>query len=210
MFYNINQSKEYRELPQSYRYSDGRTTGNFADMPDAEHKAEGFYPLEEVKPAFDYRIETLEFDHYEEMATKVKKHYVKVARDIDVLKSKKLQSLERHKESMLGNSLFQHDGHVWLLTLQAANDATQLQTLVGLTAQFPNPFSWTDADGNEVSMNQLSFTQFATALAAQKLQIIGAAKQHLASINALTDPLQVVEYDFSSGWGNYVPPSEEI
>lgn len=210
MFYNINQSKEYRELPQSYTFADGSTTGNFRDMPDATHKAEGFYPLEEVKPVFDYRIETLEFCHYEEMATKVKKHYVKVARDIDVLKSKKLQSLERHKESMLGNSLFQHDDHVWLLTLQAANDATQLQTLVGLTAQFPTPFSWTDADGNEVAMDQVQFTQFSTALAAQKLQIIGAAKQHLAAINALTDPLQVVEYDFSSGWGNYVPPAEEI
>ena len=209
MYYNVNESKEYRAIPQAYTFSDGSTTGNFADMTPEEQKAEGFYPIEEVRPEHDPRIERLEFKEYKTLTDKVQKVFEKVSIDIEVLRNKKLKAIENHKNSLLNNSLFEYNNKIWVFNSEASANASELDAFVVKAGQFPSPFSWTDADGNEVPMDQTYFNAFSIALGTRKLTIIGVAKTHTAQVNALTDALEIFNYDFSTGWGNYVPPVED-
>lgn len=199
MFYNVNTAKEYTALPKSYTFSNGSTTGNF-DLMTENHVAEGFLPLELDKPTFTAGIQYLQFDSYEVLADKVIKHYIVVNVPLAELKSAKIQDIYDKRDSLLSNSTFTYSNTLFNLTKQAADDASQLQSLIGLTAQFPANFSWTAADGSEFPMTQVEFTQFANALASKKLTVIGIAKYHIAAVNALTVPLEVYNYDFSANW----------
>jgi hypothetical protein len=199
-----------RELPKVHTFADGSKTGNFDSMDTATHVAEGYYPLEEVKPTYDHRIERLTSYADDIQAAKVVRTWTKESISIEVLKSQKIRKIENYEASLAGNSLFRYDDKTWTLSAESASNVDGLQTAMSLPgATFPNPFSWTDADGNEVPMSEAYFQGFAGTMLVAKLTIAGASKTHKAAVSALTEPLDVVEYDYRAGWGNYVPPAPE-
>ena len=198
-----------RKLPQVYNFANGDKTGNFDLLDTATHIAEGFYPLIENNATYDRRIERLNGYTDQINALDVTRTRTKEDIPLDVLKANKCKEIERHEASLLKNSLFQYDSKIWKLTQETAQNVDGLQTAMSLPgATFPSPFSWTDADGNEVAMDQAAFQAFAGAVLTSKLTIAGASKTHVGTVKAQTDPLTVATYDYSAGWGNYVPPVE--
>lgn len=200
--------KKHRELPQEYTYADGRKIGNFNLLPQSEIEAEGFYKINDVIPTYDNRIErvvpgTLVFN-----GTSATQNYVKESIPLDVLKHNKLTAIGNYSKQLLYSSLFQYNNAIYELSTTSTSNASELYVFSTL-ATFPSNFSWTDADGNEVAMTQTQFNNFVIALGTQKLNIIGVSKYHSAAVSALTDPLLVFNYDFSTGWNNYIRPVPE-
>lgn len=187
------------ELPKVYIFSDGSQTGNFDIMGESVHRQEGFFPLEEDRPTPNHGIERVVFDHYEEQATKVVARYRIAAVSIEELKANKCLDIEDKEQELLRRSFFDWSDHTFVLNEEAVNNVVQQKTLNQLKPMNPM-FSWTDADGEEVPMNQLQFEDFAKTIGGAKERIIGAKKYHTQQVKALTEPQAVYDYDFSQGW----------
>lgn len=200
--------RKLRELPQEYVYSDGSRTGNFNDLPQSVIEAEGFYKINDTFPTYDNRIERLVPGDLVFNGTSATQNYIKESIPLDVLKHNKISEIKNYAKQLTTQSLFQHNGAVYELSSVATSNASELYTFSSL-ASFPNNFTWTDAEGNEVSMTEVEFHNFVMALGAQKLNIIGVSKYHITSVTGLTDPLAIYNYDFSTGWNNYIPPQPE-
>jgi hypothetical protein len=213
MYAKVNEGvvvKVLNTLPKAHTFLDGSKTGNFDIMPDHIHIAEKFYPLVEVKPSYDRRIEDLVVDSDVITSLKVTRTYVTQPKDIDILKSQVIRKIERRRDGLSNQSLFQFSNEVFVFSEEVASNVTELRSLVESGVPFPSPFSWTQEDGTEFPMNEATFISFGQTVGAYKLGLIGAAKTHIAAVNALTSALAVVDYDFSSGWGNYVPPEDPV
>ena len=125
------------------------------------------------------------------------------------MKNNKKSEIDRYTDSLVSNSKFEFDSDIFTLNLATPDNAVQLDTVIQSTGVFPDPFSWTDAYGVEVVMNQAKFQSFIAALGAYKLGLITNGKIHKAHVDSKTTADEVVNYDFSTGWNNYVePPSE--
>ena len=199
-----------RELPKQHTFANGGKTGNFDLLDTATQIAEGYYPVVDVRPSVDPRIETLELDSVVIGEDAVTRTYVVVAKDIEVVRTGKIQEIERKEASLAGNSLFLYDEKVWTLSAESSQNVDGLQTAMSLPgATFPSPFSWTDAYGTEVPMTEAYFQGFAGAMLTAKLTISGASKAHVAAVKTLDDALDIANYDYSAGWGNYVEPTPE-
>lgn len=201
--------KRLKAIPQAYTFSDGSKTGNFDIMSDKQLE-EGFYPLEENKPSYNPKIERLIRSSINILSDRVVENFIVEAIPLETLKKQKINQIQKHSDSLINNSLFRHNNHTFTLSKEATDNASELESLSDLTNQFPDPFTWTDADGVEVSMTKAEFTAFVAALGARKLTIVTVSKTHIGTVQALTDPLQIVDYDYSNGWGYYIPPIEEI
>lgn len=200
--------KRLNAIPKAYTFPNGSKTGNFDIMSDKQLE-EGYYPLEKNKPPYNPKIEHLVRSSINILSDKVIENYTVEAMPLETLKKKKINEIQRYSDSLLKSSLFQHNNHTFTLSKEATVYASELESLSDLTNQFPSPFTWTDTDGVEVSMTKVEFTAFVAALGAQKLTIVTASKTHVGTVQALTDPIQIVNYDYSQGWGNYIPPAEE-
>lgn len=192
--------KKTSSLPKAYTFSNGESTGNFDLLDSSVQIAEGYYPLIENKPTYNSNIQKLVLATEVINAENVTHNYAVQDIPIATLKASKFEEIENVLQAKLGLSQFTFDSQVFNFHQQAASDVTQLQTLLGLGAQFPNPFSWTQADGEEYPMDQVAFVQFANALATHKLGLIGTAKFHVASVKALINAQEIYDYDYSGGW----------
>ena len=77
---------------------------------------------------------------------------------------------------------------------------TQQLGLVILGAGIPANLQWKTIGGAFVTMTQTLAGQIFGATAARDTAIFANAEQHIAAVNALTDPAAVLAYDFSTGW----------
>ena len=203
MFVKVENSEVVEKLaalPKSYRFSDGSSTGNFNLLDSSIQVAEGYYPLVENKPTFNQKTQRLVLGSESIESSQVIHNYVVQDIPLSDLRSGRISEVDILLSDKLSLSQFTFDSQVFNFHQQAANDVTQLQTLLGLGAQFPSPFSWTQADGEEYSMNQVQFISFANTLAAHKLGLIGVAKAHVSAIKAISVAQEIVDYDITAGW----------
>lgn len=199
-----------KELPKQHIFANGSRTGNFDMLDTAAQIAEGYYPVVDVRPSVDPRIEALELDSVTVGQDAVTRTYVVAAKDVELVRSGKIQEIERKEASLTASSLFLYDEKVWTLSAESSQNVDGLQTAMSLPgATFPSPFSWTDAYGTEVPMSEAYFQGFAGAMLTAKLTISGASKAHVAAVKALDNALDIANYDYSAGWGNYVEPVPE-
>lgn len=187
-------------LPKTHTFSDGSKTGNFDAMPVATQVAEGYYPVIENRPTYDVQTQRLAVASDTINAEDVTRNYNAEDIPLSELKATKIAEVELLLSDKLALSQFTYDGETFNFHQQAADDATQLQTLLGIGFQFPIGFSWTKADGDEHPLNQVEFVNFANTLAGHKLGLIGTAKTHVATIKAFTTAAEVVAYDIEAGW----------
>lgn len=201
--------KTIKELPITYTFADGSKTGNFNLVPVETLIAEGFYPMTVEDVSFNPKKQIKAFNGYTVNADNVVKNYIAQDIDLAVLKTQKKAEVERHSHSLITSSKFEFAGDIFSLNPESTDNAVQLDTVIQTTGVFPNPFSWTDAYGIEVAMDQTKFNNFIATLGAYKLGIIVNGKTHKALIDSKTTADEVVDYDFSAGWGNYIEPVEE-
>jgi hypothetical protein len=201
--------KTMGQLPKVHTFADGSKTGNF-DLASSDVRiAEGYYPMTDEVVSFDPKKQVKAFSGYTINADSVVKNYTVVDTDLGVLKANKKAEIERYTQSLVASSKFEFDGDVFTLDLATPDNAVQLDTVAQTTGVFPDPFSWTDSYGVEVIMNETKFHNFISVLGAYKLGIIVNGKTHKALVDSKTTADEVVDYDFSTGWGNYVEPVEE-
>ncbi len=58
-------------LPKTGTLSDGRTVSNYDKLSFSVLLSEGWLPLEDVKPQFNYQTQTIKFSHYDILENKV-------------------------------------------------------------------------------------------------------------------------------------------
>lgn len=196
-----NAVTKYQEnLPKAHVFADGSSNGNFDLLDQATQIAEGWYPVEDVKPSFTAEIQRLVLDTTDIQANKVVRTYIVEDIPLAELKAVKFEQIKNLQEEKLNNSTFVFEGEIFSFSKETAENVSQLQAYITSGATFPSPFSWTRTNQTEHPMDQATFTAFGQALAQHKLSIAVAAKTHLATVNALTDAQAIVDYDVTANW----------
>lgn len=189
------------QVPTSWRFSDGRTTGNFDLLSPAEQIAEGWYPLVEVTPEYDQELQRPGGSLDDIQSAQVVRTVIIEDIPLADLQSARLLELQMLLAGKLSASLLTFNGAAFQFNEQLAANCAQLQTSLSVPGvTFPSPFSWTQAEGAEFPMDQAAFESFAAAVAAFKLGLYAAYKAHAAAIKAQTDRSAVATYDISTGW----------
>lgn len=197
---NNRVAKVLRTLPKAMIFPDGSSCGNF-DLLDAEKKKEaGYYSYIDVRPSFDSNTQRLKELDVTISGTTVTTNYEIEDISITEQKIKRIKEIDDILKGKLKESVFEFDGEQFDFSQQVANDASQLLSVVEAGTPFPNGFSWTQRNRNEMAMDLEKFKLFTNKLAAHKLGIIGAAKYHIAMINNLTE--NIYNYNVNQGWGD--------
>lgn len=193
-----NEIKELSELPKQYVFADGSRTGSFHLMDAAILEAEGFFPVEITAANYDPLKEYV-VPQYTKNGNKYIKSYAKVAIDIDMIKERKISEIQNHFSSLIESFTIDYKSTQFTINQETLNNITELQSLVSITGQFPNPFSWTDATGQEVAFTQAEFNNFVQIAGIQKLSYVSTVKTHVATVKALQTVDEILDYKYMGG-----------
>ncbi len=187
-------------LPRAHTFTNGDKTGNFDLMSIATQVQEGYYPLIKSKPAYNSNFQRLVLVDYTINTDDVTANYVVEDIPINELRSSKINEVELLLDASLANSTLVFGNSTFNFSEKMAIDAAELRAAITGGLTFPSGFSWTDASGDEVAMDEAGFNLFGQAIAGHKLGLIGTAKVHIANIKALTDLQAIIDYDVTIGW----------
>lgn len=189
-----------QKLPKHHTFANGNRTGNFDIIDTATQVAEGYYPVEDVRPNYNPNTQSLLFARYDIEAAVVKRVYQSANIPLADAKAAKIGDINDLLETKLLNSQFTYGGEVFNFTPSTASEASELRAALSAGMPFPSGFSWTQANGKEMPMDEASFTAFGLTVAGHKLTLVGTAKAHVANVSALTTVAAVADYDESAGW----------
>lgn len=195
------------QLPKQHTFADGSKIGNFDILPEAKQVEEGYYPVIDETPVYDATYEELQLGDTMINADNVTRTYVKVLRDLDIMKGEKLDHIEALRQEKLKKGTFtvgapvndtfvfrnNGEGNTTLDVMKAkmAADAG----LLDLTS-----FTWTNSVGEEVVLGVLGFPVFMAAAATYEATIDATAKYKRGEVKALTTQQEVAAYDPKTGW----------
>jgi hypothetical protein len=199
----------YQTLPQRYTFTDGSYTGNFADMPLAIHKAEGFLPFIDIRPSYDPLTEEVEYESDTVTEESITRNYVLVdipAENIASAYAERLASAKAGKHTAINNyretlveSGFTFDGHTY------DTKPPSLLNISGTAARclmvdLPDGFTWRDSANEDVVFTTEQFKAF--AITASNFVYINHLKcrAHKDAVTALTSIADVNAYDYTTEW----------
>lgn len=193
--------REFDNLKGSFKFRDGRSTGNIELFSSDELKKEGILPVVDVKPTINESYQKLE-----EVGLTINKDDVtRTWRVIDdslmELKQKRILEVNAMRNRIIDGGIA-FKGNNYESDIISRTNLSGVCTSIALGEPLPNNFSWRNTEGVDVVMDADAVKQFGIAMMTHVYLTHISARAHKDKIKSMTSAKEIAEYEITFNIGD--------
>lgn len=194
-------TREFDNLKGSFKFRDGRSTGNIELFSSDELKKEGILPVVDVKPTINESYQKLE-----EVGLTINKDDVtRTWRVIDdslmELKQKRILEVNAMRNRIIDGGIA-FKGNNYESDVISRTNLSGVCTSIALGEPLPNNFSWRNTEGVDVVMDADAVKQFGIAMMTHVYLTHISARAHKDKIKSMTSAKEIAEYEITFNIGD--------
>lgn len=194
-------TREFDNLKGSFKFRDGRSTGNIELFSSDELKKEGILPVVDVKPTINESYQKLE-----EVGLTINKDDVtRTWRVIDdslmELKQKRILEVNAMRNRIIDGGIA-FKGNNYESDVISRTNLSGVCTSIALGEPLPDKFSWRNAEGIDVVMDADAVKAFGIAMMTHVYLAHISARAHKDRIKSMTSAKEIAEYEVTFNIGD--------
>ena len=183
----------YENLSGSFKFLDGRTTGNIELLSNEELAEYHIYPVIDNKPSFDSRYQALVQGETNIIGSQVTRTWNVMEYDLSALKEQRIREVNQARDGLINGGVV-FDGKLFDSDIISRSNITATAASIGLGEVLLEGFSWRNANNEDVPMDVETFRMFSMTVFGHVYAAHITARNHKDTINAMDTAEAVAAY----------------
>ena len=193
--------REFDNLRGSFKFRDGRSTGNIELFSAEELKKEGILPVIDVKPTINESYQKLEEVGLTINKDDVTRNWRVVDDSLMELKQERIIEVNTMRNRIIDGGI-SFKGNSYESDIVSRTNLSGVCTSIALGEPLPEKFSWRNSDGVDVTMDADAVKEFGISMMTHVYLSHINARAHKDKIKLMTSAKEIAEYEITFNIGD--------